>query len=84
MFTTKELHILDAPTADNEVVLASLGGKPSMPDDIFDENADTEIPETNHNSNDTITREDEDKWSVAERGGPRQGLRERGGAWREA
>jgi len=27
-FTLEELHTLDAPTADNDVVLASLGGKP--------------------------------------------------------
>lgn len=41
MFTTKELIVLDALTADNEVVLASLGGKPKMPecrnDDPYDE-----------------------------------------------
>lgn len=32
MFTAKEISVLDALTADNEVVLASLGGKPEMPD----------------------------------------------------
>ncbi len=32
MFTVKELSVLDALTADNEVVLASLGGKPEMPE----------------------------------------------------
>ncbi len=41
MFTIKELTVLDALTADNEVVLASLGGKPEMPeqksDDPYDE-----------------------------------------------
>ncbi|KAL8913354.1 MAG: hypothetical protein Q9171_001831 [Xanthocarpia ochracea] len=41
MFTKKELSILDALTADNEVVLASLGGKPEMPEqkneDPYDE-----------------------------------------------
>lgn len=41
IFTTKELNVLDALTADNEVVLASLGGKPEMPehktDDPYDE-----------------------------------------------
>ncbi|KAF7502369.1 hypothetical protein GJ744_005990 [Endocarpon pusillum] len=30
MFTTKEMSVLDALTADNEVVLASLGGKPGF------------------------------------------------------
>ncbi|KAL9130999.1 MAG: hypothetical protein Q9217_000941 [Psora testacea] len=32
MFTAQELTVLDALTADNEVVLASLGGKPEMPE----------------------------------------------------
>ena len=32
MFTAEELAVLDALTADNEVVLASLGGKPVMPE----------------------------------------------------
>ncbi|KAL8787079.1 MAG: hypothetical protein Q9213_002421 [Squamulea squamosa] len=32
MFTAKELDVLDALTADNEVVLASLGGAPEMPE----------------------------------------------------
>ncbi len=30
MFTQDELGIMDAPTADNEVVLASMGGKPRV------------------------------------------------------
>ena len=32
MFSAKELAVLDALTADNEVVLASLGGMPEMPE----------------------------------------------------
>jgi boron transporter len=32
MFTARELGVLDALTADNEVVLASLGGRPEMPE----------------------------------------------------
>ncbi|KAI4170336.1 MAG: hypothetical protein LQ343_005089 [Gyalolechia ehrenbergii] len=32
MFSVKELIVLDALTADNGVVLASLGGKPNMPE----------------------------------------------------
>lgn len=31
-FTQKELEVLDDFTADNKMVLASLGGKPSMPE----------------------------------------------------
>ncbi len=33
MFTARELAIMDAPTDDNDVVLASLGGKRRMPCD---------------------------------------------------
>lgn len=32
-FTREDLHIMDAPTADAGVVLASFGGKPEMPED---------------------------------------------------
>ena len=46
MFTAKELRIMDAPTADNEVVLASMGGKPKMPEDKDDEDAETDSPST--------------------------------------
>ena len=60
VFTAKELRIMDAPTADNEVVLASLGGKPRMPEDKNDEDVDTK------------------------RGVPREVIRERAGAWKEA
>jgi len=33
LFSTHELAVLDSLTADNPVVLASLGGKPSLPED---------------------------------------------------
>ena len=75
---------MDAPTADNEVVLASLGGKPRMPEDKDDEDVDTKSPGTNQSSNEMIDRKEEDKWSAAERGVPREGMRERAGAWKEA
>jgi hypothetical protein len=84
MFTAKELRIMDAPTADNDVVLASLGGKPRMPEDKYDEDARTESPGTNQSSNDRIAQVEEDRWSAAERGVPRDGLRERGGGSKEA
>nr|OQO20978.1 hypothetical protein B0A51_09667 [Rachicladosporium sp. CCFEE 5018] len=32
LFTKTELQVLDAPTADSHVVLASMGGKPEMPE----------------------------------------------------
>ena len=67
---------MDAPTADNEVVLASMGGAPRVP------GSKDESPAT---SNSTDGAQEEEKWSAAERGGgPREGLRERAGAWSEA
>ncbi|KAL8727036.1 MAG: hypothetical protein Q9166_006334 [cf. Caloplaca sp. 2 TL-2023] len=36
MFSVKELTVLDALTADNAVVLASLGGKPKMPEQKYE------------------------------------------------
>lgn len=79
MFTAKELRIMDAPTADNDVVLASMGGKPQMPGGKEDEDAETVSPGTNHSAD-----VQEEKWSAAERGVPREGLRERAGGWSEA
>ena len=70
LFSPKELRIMDAPTADNEVVLASMGGKPRTPSDKEDENAQTE--------------DHEEKRSAAERAVPHEGLRERAGGWSEA
>lgn len=78
LFTAKELRIMDAPTADNEVVLASMGGKPKVPEDK-DEDAETASPGSTH-----ISGAQEGKWSAAERGVPREGLRERAGGWSEA
>ena len=79
LFTAKELRIMDAPTADNEVVLASMGGKPQMPES---KDEDGESPGTSHSTEGT---HEEEKWSAAaERGVPRDGLRERGGGWSEA
>ena len=70
---------MDAPTADNEVVLASMGGKPKLPNNKDDEDAGTESFSTRGSGDGQ-----EDKWSAAERGVPREGLRERSGAWSEA
>ena len=85
MFTAKELRIMDAPTADNDVVLASLGGKPRMSTDSNEnDDADSGSSDTKHDSKDSITPADRDQWSAAERGGPQQGMRERAGAWKEA
>lgn len=35
LFTAEELATMDSLTANNPVVLASLGGKPTMPEDIL-------------------------------------------------
>lgn len=32
IFTVEELEVLDAPTADNPVVLVSMGGQPELPE----------------------------------------------------
>lgn len=78
MFTAKELRVLDAPTADSDVVLASLGGKPRMPKNIDEDEAESESPGTIQGSSDDVAA------SAAERGVPREGLTERAGAWKEA
>ena len=70
---------MDAPTADNKVVLASMGGKPKLPEDKDDEDCGTESPGTRDSADDQ-----EEKWSAADRGVPREGLRERAGGWIEA
>ena len=36
-FSARELRVLDAPTASSEVVLASMGGRPEMPEDRLEE-----------------------------------------------
>lgn len=85
MFTAKELRIMDAPTADNEVVLASLGGKPRMPIDENDgDDADDRSSDTKQDSDNAVDTNERDHWSAAERGIPREGIRERAGAWKEA
>ncbi|KAM0798558.1 HCO3 transporter family protein [Usnea florida] len=79
IFTAKELRVMDAPTADNEVVLASMGGKPQLPGGRDDEAAETESVGTRNSA-----EAQEEKWSATETAVPREGLRERGGGWSEA
>lgn len=79
MFTAKELRIMDAPTADNKVVLASMGGKPKAPNDMNEKNAGTESSGMSGSADDQ-----EEIWSVTDRDVPREGLRERSGGWSEA
>ncbi|KAI9881518.1 MAG: hypothetical protein M1830_000081 [Pleopsidium flavum] len=64
LFSARELGVLDALTADNEVVLATLGGKPRMPEVKGEE---TESPAS------------EDKYDDAEMGRPQEALRQRVG-----
>lgn len=84
MFTAKELAIMDAPTADNVVVLASLGGKPRMPGDTKDKDLGIGAPESGASGDGNGTGREEDKWSAAERGRPREGVRQRAGDWKES
>ena len=70
---------MDAPTADSEIVLASMGGKPRLPSGEEDDNVEVESPGTNSGAD-----AQEEKWSAEENGVPREGLRERGGGWSEA
>ena len=81
MFTTRELRILDAPTADNDVVLASLGGRPRVPGDNTDKDSETGSPESG-NINGVTPQQD--KFSAAEKAESTEGLRERVGAGKEA
>ena len=71
-FTAKEFRILDAPTADSDVVLASLGGKPRIPEDGKEPGDITGSPSSSQ----------EDKWSAAERGTSREAPRQRGGQYK--
>ena len=78
MFTAQELRIMDAPTADNAVVLASMGGKPQSPE------AKDEYSGSASTSHSTGVQNEKDKCSAAERGVPCEGLRERAAGWSEA
>lgn len=71
LFTAKEFRIMDAPTANNVVVLASLGGEPRSPEDKDGEQNEAESPASSQ----------EDKWSTAERGVERSSIRQRVGAY---
>ena len=66
IFTTHEFRIMDAPTANNDVVLASLGGKPRSSEED-DEQTQTDSPASGQ----------EDKWSAAEKGVERNTARQR-------
>ena len=84
IFNARELAIMDAPTADNDVVLASLGGKPRMPGDTEDKNVVTESPGSVASGDENGNGHKEDKWSAAERGTLCDGMRQRAGERKEA
>lgn len=71
IFIAKEFRIMDAPTANNSIVLASLGGKPRVPEDMSEEQTASGSSATSQ----------EDKWSAAERGVERSAARQRVGAY---
>ena len=58
IFTANEFRIMDAPTANNDVVLASLGGRPRALEEKDEEQDKSASPASSQ----------EDKWSAAERG----------------
>ncbi len=82
MFTAKELSIMDAPTADNDVVLASLGGKPGMPSVHQVKDNETDSPESGESR--MSGPQQGDAWSAAEKGGSNEGLRHRDGVQKTA
>ena len=69
VFTAEEFRIMDAPTANNAIVLASLGGKPRSREDENGEQNETESPVSS----------EEDKWSTAEQGVEGRSSRQRVG-----
>lgn len=80
MFSAKELRIMDAPTADNEVVLASMGGMPESK-----VGGDTEMdggPGESREGDVKAEEEEEWKWAKEERGVERE-ERGRGVGWSE-
>ncbi len=81
MFTVEELEIMDALTADNPVVLASLGGKPVMPERRLE--AEKEGRDV---SDETLTRgnSEEDAEGEMERGGEMGVRRQREGSYTRA
>lgn len=83
MFSAKELAIIDAPTADNDVVLASLGGKPRRPGGFKDKDVETENLESGASGDGSGNGHEEDTSSAAEKETPCQGMRQRAGVWKE-
>jgi len=72
LFTPKEFAVLDAPTADNDVVLASLGGKPRLSEDSKERE---DVPDSQSSGQ-------EDKWSAAEEGTSTGVTKQRGGQYK--
>ena len=77
MFTSHEISFLDAPTADSDIILASLGGKPRMPGERSDHSSETASPGTEQSSGADIRQKEADSLSAIERGELTDGLRER-------
>ena len=81
MFTAEELSVLDALTADNEVVLASLGGKPEMPENRAEKPSDEmeQGEQSNGGGIEQINSKTSDAHDAAEKGQPTEGVRQRAG-----
>jgi len=79
IFIVREWAIMDALIADNDVVLASLGGKPRMQSDTKDKDVRTESPRSDASDNRTRNGHEKDTWSAAKRGTPYEELWQRAG-----
>lgn len=77
LFSNHELQVLDAPTADNPVVLASLGGKPELPEQRMEREH-----EKDNSLESSDTMDVEQNYGVVE-GGPiqRRGLKSAQRQW---
>ncbi|KAG8527843.1 uncharacterized protein KY384_006759 [Bacidia gigantensis] len=82
MFKPEELSIMDHLTADSDIVLASMGGKPTMPEDRIEHD---EVERNTPKSSDRDGSKDvsSEKLSTAERGEASEGLRARGNVVKE-
>ena len=70
-FTNHELQVMDHLTADSDIVLASMGGKPPMPGEKGEDNSSG-----SSDTNEITSATGREKLSVAERGEVSRGSKE--------
>ena len=85
IFTAKELRAMDAPTAENAVVLASMGGKPHFPESDKDDDDDRgdESPGVTNDADGAAKEVDRGVGSSVGEGGLRERERKREAGWSE-